>query len=186
MKNFYRLLKRFRSYCTWENLNPLNWNNSEIKMFLGAFFAIMLPIYIFIGLQPVPTADAASLPKLEIASIGLSTPVETVTLTDRQLIAPDKIAGVYTSAEHKIFILGHSSTVFKKLHQVQVGDTFAYDNVSYRITTIQTLPKSDIDMNEILQAEDRDTIIIMTCAGDPLPNQDATHRLIITALREEA
>ena len=60
MKNFWQ---RFKTCCSWENLNPLNWSNGEIKMFLGAFFAIMLPIYIFIGLQPIPTANADSLPR---------------------------------------------------------------------------------------------------------------------------
>ena len=55
MKNFWQ---RFKACCSWENLNPLNWSNGEIKMFLGAFFAIMLPIYIFIGLQPIPTISS--------------------------------------------------------------------------------------------------------------------------------
>ncbi len=36
-------------------------------------------------------------------------------------------------------------------------------------------------MTEILSGASVDTIILMTCAGDSLPNQDATHRLIITA-----
>ena len=68
-------------------------------MFLGAFFAIMLPIYIFIGLQPIPTANADSLPHLDLPSINLSTPITTITLTDgRQLISPATIAGVYEAA----------------------------------------------------------------------------------------
>lgn len=171
----------FKSCCSWENLNPLNWSNTEIKMFLGAFFAIMLPIYIFIGLQPIPNAEATSLPKLEIESINLTTPVATVELVDRQLIAPDHIAGIYNSAENKLFIIGHSSTVFKKLDQVHVDDIFSYDGITYQIQKLETIPKAEINMNKILKAEPEPTVIIMTCAGEPLADQDATHRLIITA-----
>jgi sortase (surface protein transpeptidase) len=40
-------------------------------------------------------------------------------------------------------------------------------------------------MNELLSDAPEKTVIIMTCAGDPLPNQDATHRLIITATLAE-
>ena len=36
-------------------------------------------------------------------------------------------------------------------------------------------------MEEILSPAETNTIIIMTCAGEPLPGQDATHRLIVTA-----
>lgn len=180
MQSFWQ---RLQSYCSWELLNPLNWSTYEIKMFVSAFFAIMLPVYLFIGLQPVPVANADALPRLEITSINLNTPVATVELTDRQLIAPDMIAGVYAGAENKLFIIGHSSTVFQKLDQVKVGETFTYDNVLYQVKSLETLPKADISMTNILKAEDEATIILMTCAGDPLPNQDATHRLIITATR---
>lgn len=173
----------FKKYCSWEDLNPLNWTNSEIKMFLSAFFAIMLPVYIFIGLQPIPNAEAASLPKLEIKSISLATPVAPIQLKDRRLIAPNHIAGIYSNAENKLFIIGHSSTVFKKLDQVHIGDTFSYNDITYRIQKLETIPKTEISMSEILQAESEPTIIIMTCAGEPLANQDATHRLIVTATK---
>lgn len=152
-------------------------------MFLISFFAIMLPIYIFIGLQPVPIADAASLPKLSIDSINLETPVTTSELINRELTVPDRIAGIYTNAENKLFILGHSSTVFKNLEQVQLHATIIYNDTSYTITSIETLAKSDISMLEILKPEVEETLVIMTCAGTPLPNQDATHRLIVTAVR---
>lgn len=176
---------KFSITWSWRNLNPLNWSKTEVKMFLIAFLAIMLPVYLFIGLQPAIPADAASYPQLEIPTIDLKTPVASIQLTDEhQLIAPAAIAGIYTQAENKLFIIGHSSTVFKKLDQVQLGDTFTYDTKTYRINSIETLIKSDISMRQILQPEAIETIIIMTCAGQPLPNQDATHRLIVTAVRE--
>lgn len=180
MKDF---LRKLRSYCSWHNLNPLNWSTAEIKLFVSAFFAIMLPIYIFIGLQPTPTANASSLPKLIISSINLNTPVETVELENRKLVAPATIAGVYHSAKNKIFIIGHSSTVFQNLNQVQTGEFFLYNDKFYQVQKTEQLAKADISMLEILQEEDQETIIIMTCAGTPLPNQDATHRFILTATR---
>lgn len=173
---------RFSMAWSWRNLNPLNWSKTEVKMFLISFLTIMLPVYLFIGFQPAVPADAASYPQLEIPSIGLKTPVASIELTDdHQLIAPAAIAGIYTQAENKLFIIGHSSTVFKKLNQASLGDTFVYDSKTYRINNIETLLKSDISMRKILQPEDTETVIIMTCAGTPLPDQDATHRLVITA-----
>lgn len=180
MKSFWQKLK---PYWSWENLNPLNWENSEIKMFLMSFFAIMLPIYIFIGLQPAPIANASDLPQLSIPSIDLETPVTAVNLVNHEFIVPEYIAGFYTQAENKIFLMGHSSTIFKKLDRVKVGETFTYNNTTYRIRNIETLPKSEISMTKILQAEEQETVIIMTCAGTPLPNRDATHRLIISATK---
>ena len=38
-------------------------------------------------------------------------------------------------------------------------------------------------MTEVLSSANIDTLILMTCAGDPLPNQDATHRLLVTATK---
>lgn len=173
-------LRNWRDYWSWHNLNPLNWSIREIEFFLGAFFAIMAPVFLFIGFQPAPV-DATGYPTLAIPSINLETPVTTVELVDRELIAPATIAGIYTPHNTKQFIIGHSSTVFKNLHQTQVDDTFIYNNKTYKITKMETLPKSNIDMSVILQEEPINTIIIMTCAGTPLPHQDATHRLIITA-----
>ena len=178
-----RIIGKVKSCWSWRSLNPLNWSNDEIKIFIGAFFAIMLPVYIFIGLQPTPSVDAAGYPQLEISSINLKTPVVTLELTGRQLVAPDTIAGVYSNAKNKLFVIGHSSTVFKKLEQIHVDDLIIYNNATYRVQDLKTLRKNDIDMKAILQAEEPETMIIMTCAGEPLPNQDATHRLIVTATR---
>lgn len=180
MKYFWHQVK---AYWSWENLNPLNWSNREVKLFLSSFFAIMLPIYLFIGFQPAPIANASSLPKLEISSIALETPVTAVTLVEHEFVVPSHIAGYYTEAENKIFIMGHSSTVFKNLDEVSIGDQIVYRGEKYVIQNIETLPKAEISMSKILQAEEQPTIIMMTCAGNPLPNQDATHRLIVTATK---
>mgnify|MGYP003312839861 CR=1 FL=1 len=44
--------------------------------------------------------------------------------------------------------------------------------------------KSMINMAEILQEEDKDTLVLMTCAGEDLGNGDSTHRLLVTATGE--
>lgn len=165
-------------------LNPFCWSRRAIRVFTVGFFLIMLPIYLYIGFQPVASIEALSYPELSIDSISLNTPVESITLTDRQLVSPDNIAGVYNANPGKTFIIGHSSTVFQNLYQVQIDDTFTYDDRTYRITKTEILEKSAINMQTILAPSVSDTIIIMTCAGEPLPNHDATHRFIVTAIAE--
>lgn len=168
---------------SWRNLNPLNWSQRAIRVFTAAFFTIMLPIYIFIGLQSALPAEAANYPVLKIDSIQLKTPVAPLELTNYQLIAPATIAGSYSHAANKTLIIGHSSTIFAKLDQVQMNDQFTYNNKTYQVVDITVQAKPDISMNEVLAPAEADTIIIMTCAGEPLPNQDATHRLLITATK---
>lgn len=162
-------------------LNPFCWPKRLVKVLTAAFFMIMLPIYVFIGLQPAPLVDASSYPTLEIPAIRLKTPVASLELIDRQFEVPATIAGIYQPFPNKLFIIGHSSTVFQSLDQLQLGQTLTFADETYLVTDRVTLAKSDISMNEILSNATEKTIIIMTCAGDPLPNQDATHRLIITA-----
>lgn len=171
-----------RSYFSWQALNPLNWSARTVKVVTAAFFTIMLPIYLFIGFLPSTPADALDYPHLSIPSISLDTPVATVELIDHQLTAPATIAGVYRAAPHKLFLLGHSTTVFRDLHRAELGNEFTYDGQTFRITHITTIPKAEISMSTLLKAEEHDTIVIMTCAGELLANQDATHRLIITAI----
>ena len=164
-------------------LNPFCWSKRAIRVFTSGFFFIMLPIYLYLGFQPVLPTEALGYPTLSIPEISLDTPVAPLELTDRQLIAPDNIAGIYSQNENKQLIIGHSSTVFKRLNKVESGDEFVYDGISYRIISAETFAKADIDMREILASAEQDTIIIMTCAGTPLPDHDATHRLIVTAVK---
>lgn len=166
-------------------LNPFCWSKRAIRVFTSGFFLIMLPVYLYLGLQPVLPTEALSYPTLSIPEIKLDTPVAPLELNDRQLIPPDNYAGIYSQNDNKQLIIGHSSTVFRRLDQVQLGDEFIYDGTVYQITSIKTLAKADIDMREILAPADQNTIIIMTCAGTPLPDHDATHRLIVTAVTND-
>lgn len=180
----YSALRQARNYFSWHALNPLNWSTRTVKVFVAAFFTIMLPIYLLIGFMPAVPADALNYPRLHIPSIQLDTPVATVELVDHQLTAPATIAGAYYAAPHKVFLLGHSTTVFRQLEHVQLGDHVEYDGQTYHIVQMDTPRKETISMKHLLKAETQDTIVIMTCAGELLENQDATHRLIITAVAD--
>lgn len=174
-----RIQSFFRAHSRY--LNPFCWPKRLVKVLTAAFFMIMLPIYLFIGLQPAPLVDAASYPSLEIPAIHLKTPVANVDLVDRQLAVPATIAGIYRPFRNKLFIIGHSSTVFQDLDQLKLEGTLHYDGEQYHIIDRAIVEKSAINMAELLADTPEKTLIIMTCAGEPLPDQDATHRLIITA-----
>lgn len=161
--------------------NPFSWSVRTVKIFFSAFFLIVLPIYLYVGFQSTSHVEAVSYPILEIPSISLSTPVEPLSLENHELISPATIAGSYQRFENKLFIIGHASTVFQNLNQVQEGDLISYDGNTYQIFLLETVAKSDIDMSSIIGNTPTPVMIIMTCAGTPLPGQDATHRLLVYA-----
>lgn len=161
--------------------NPFSWSTRTIKVTFSAFFLIALPIYLYVGFQPTSHVEAVSYPLLEIPSINLSTSVEPLTVENHELIPPAIIAGSYQRFENKIFIIGHASTVFQDLQHVQEGDFITYNNDTYQIFLLETLAKSDIDMSSVIGNTPTPIMIIMTCAGTPLPGQDATHRLLVYA-----
>lgn len=167
-------------------LNPLHWSGRTLRVFFVMLFMILAPFYFFSGIQPVSSIEATSYPELSIPDIGLSTPVAPLEMTEHKLIAPATIAGSYSQATNKQFIIGHSSTVFQDLNQSALYQHLYYNETEYTITAIETLVKADVNMDAVLAAADIDTLVIMTCAGTPLPEQDATHRLIITAERTQA
>lgn len=165
----------------WQKLNPLFWSKRTVRTCITIFLLIILPVYVFIGFRPATSLDYTNLPELSIDRLQLSTPVENLTLTNHQLIAPDLIAGSFSQHTNKTLIIGHSSSVFKDLSLLQLGDQFIYDSITYSIVNIDILAKADINMEAVLASAEHPTLILMTCAGDPLPNQDATHRLLLTA-----
>lgn len=153
----------------------------NIKVLLTAFYLIAVPIFVYIGLQPASATDAEAVSQLEIESIGLSTPVVVSELKNHELSVPDRVAGEYAKNDSKTLLIGHSSTVFKNLKAVNLGDEISYQGENYQVTGISKQAKENINMGEILAETSRDTIILMTCSGAPLGHDDYTHRLIITA-----
>ena len=162
------LKKRFNSKC----------------IFIGLYFVAFLA-YIIYGLQPVEAAQSYEIAdQLEIPSIALDTDVAKLQLEADGLHTPDKIVGSYTKNDNKTLLIGHSTTVFRDLDKVDLDATIIYSGQKYRVTAIDMEQKDKIDMSKLLQETDRDTLVIMTCAGKLLEKGDATHRLIITAVSQ--
>lgn len=146
-----------------------------------ALYFVAFAIYIIVGLQPAAAESLEIDTTLSIPSIQLNSDVAIAELVDYQLKTPNTIVGSFSKNPNKTLLIGHSSTVFQNIHRVTIGDSIEYDHILYTINHIETLPKADISMNQVLKAESTPTIVLMTCAGMPLSNHDASHRLIITA-----
>ena len=127
------------------------------------------------------SADASSKERLFIPSIGLVARVKDIERTGNQLIAPDTIAGAYQATNHKTVIIGHSSTIFENLKNLKIGETFTFDNNSYKVSRREILEKKYVDMEAVVAETEVKTLVLMTCHGEPLGGQDFSHRLIITA-----
>lgn len=162
------------------------------KIYLLIFATYFLATFAFItiGLQPIndpssvyATESETATGLLSIDSINLRAPVKKITLNGKTLEVPEQIAGSYSMRENKTLIIGHSSTIFSNLKDVKVGDIISYNGKNYTINTIEEKQKQDISMESILKAEEKDTLVLMTCSGTKINNTtgDHTHRLIITA-----
>lgn len=143
--------------------------------------SFLAPIYAHMSVEKVSSIEALSYPTLSITNINLETPVAGLEMVERQLKPPATIAGSYRQNENKTLIIGHSSTVFKKLEQVRLGNEIKYGDKTYIVTNVTTLEKDQVNMSSVLAPSETDTLVLMTCAGEPLPDQDATHRLLVTA-----
>ncbi len=150
-------------------------------IFVGVY-AVFLAAYIIIGLQPVSaTSTQQSFTSLVIPSIDLNTEVAKIHLKDGRLTIPDEIAGEFHTSRKNHLLLGHSTTVFRDLGNIKIGDKIYYSDNQYIVSSQKIIEKSDISMKDILRSDGSNKITLMTCAGELLDNQDATKRLIITA-----
>lgn len=153
----------------------------DVRKILGFLYVAFFAVYLIIGLTPAEAANYEISAKIEIPAINLASEVTTLSAEDHQLKTPDTIVGSFTRAKNKTFLIGHSTTVFKNLHELAVGDEIVYGGTRYHVTDVTVMEKALIDMGEILKAEDQDTLKLMTCAGEIFGNGDASHRLIVTA-----
>lgn len=155
----------------------------DFRKIVTLFYVAAFATYLILGLQPAEAIQYEISGNLNIPSIGLNSDVTSLELKDHKLDTPNTIVGSYNASANKTFLIGHSTTVFKNLNQVKVGNLIEYNGKKYRITDTKTLAKEDIDMKTLLAQETHDTLVIMTCAGKILDHQDATHRFIVTALQ---
>ena len=152
-------------------------------VFVGLYFLAFL-VYVAVGIGSTAGAkqyDVES--ELLVPAIDLSSDVTRMELEGRKLNTPDTIVGSYSNHDNKTLLIGHASTVFHDLNKVQADDLVIYHDLMYKVVSIQTFRKDEINMNQLLEAEKVDTIVLMTCAGEDLGNGDATHRLILEAVR---
>lgn len=160
--------------------NNFRLKKPKIGIIFGIIYFALIAGFTTYTFMP-KSADASSEERLFMPSIGLIAQVKDIERTGNQLIAPDEIAGAYSATNHKTVIIGHSSTVFKDLKNVKKSDEFTFDNAKFVVKEVETLPKSLVDMEEIVKETKTNTIILMTCSGEPLGGQDYSHRLIIKA-----
>ena len=152
------------------------------KIFI-ALFCLIFVVYFAYGLTPAEATYYNVSGELEIPVIGLNSDVAKVELVNNQLETPDDIVGNYSPNHNTTFLFGHSLGVFVRLNEVKLYDSIIYNGISYQVVARDMVTKSSISMNKLLAERERGTLVLMTCAGTLFENGDATHRLIITALR---
>lgn len=159
----------------------------SLKTILPVFYAVFFAVYLYIGFQPVAEAVNYEISnELIIPDINLDAPVAKLQTESNELKTPTTLVGSYSITENKTLLIGHSSSVFKNLHLVEVGDEIIYNGQTYRVVSSEIVAKESVDMERILANTKRQVLKIMTCAGELFGNGDATHRLIITAVKGES
>ena len=158
----------------------------NFKVCIAVFYAIFFAIYFIIGFQPAAEARSYEISSsLNIPSINLNTAVTEISINSGKLETPIDLVGSYSINANKTLIIGHASGIFKNLEEVKVGDEIAYNNEIYRVISSEVFEKSAVNMERILENTKRPVLKIMTCAGDLYQNGDASHRLILTAIKKD-
>lgn len=152
-------------------------------VFVVIYFSALLA-YIIYGLQPAGAIDYVVSSTLSIPKIDLYSDVTNLELKNRELKTPESIVGSFSNQPNKTLLIGHSTTVFQRLNELDLFDSIKYGDSDYQVVKISLMPKPKIIMRDLLKKADKDTLVLMTCAGTLLDNHDATHRLIITAVKQ--
>ncbi len=156
----------------------------DLRYLFVSLYMVLFVLYIVIGLQPAGAVDYDVSGYLSIPAIDLHSDVTSLDLDGNRLNTPDYIVGSYSQSSNKTLLIGHSTTVFENLHSIMLGDEIVYDNKTYTVVERYVEAKESIVMGDLMRAESRDTIVLMTCAGELLGDGDATHRLIVVAMRD--
>lgn len=151
-------------------------------VFVVLYFVCFVLYYIF-AINLADATDYIVSSHLIIPSIGLVSDVAELSLENNKLNTPDTIVGSYNNVESKTLLIGHSSSVFTKLDDVAVNDSIIYNNYDYTVVSRSIVELESIDMAKLLESSPRDTIVLMTCAGQVFEDGSATHRLILFAVR---
>ena len=146
-----------------------------------SFLLVYLTVFVAVGLSPAGASEPIVSAQLSVPSIGLESGVVALQLNDRSLETPADLVGSYSRSPNKTLLIGHSSTVFRDLDNVNLGDSILYNNTYYLVSKISVMARDEINMRRLLSRAEKDTLVLMTCTGDDLGGGDATHRLIMTA-----
>lgn len=154
-------------------------SNLRRNVLIGYFLSFF--VFLLTGLSSAGAIEYEISTQIEIPAINLTSDVTEIELKENKLETPDLIVGSFASATNKTFLVGHSSTVFQRLKEINLGDEIKYSDKKYVVKNTTVLAKAEISMCELLKSSEVDTLVIMTCSGEDLGNGDATHRLIVTA-----
>ena len=163
-------------------LNPFTWTRRTIlAVFLG-LLSLALPPYL-LGLSAFASTINPTDATLKIPAIGIFAPVSPATIENNQPLTPDRQVASLTDG-NKIFLYAHSTTAFKRLDQISIGDQIAYSTdsatLTFTVTNINTLDLADVSMANLTASTKEPSIILMTCAGAKI-GDDYVERLIVTA-----
>ena len=92
------------------------------------------------------------------------------------VLAHNKILAAQLCSEFKEFFPDNAVEYFVSYYDYYQPEAYVPSKDVY-------IEKDAIDMNELLAPEDKETLVIMTCAGTLLGDGDATHRILITATK---
>ncbi len=154
------------------------------RVVFTAFTVLLTIVYVVVGIAPAEAANYEISTTLSIPAIGLESEVARMGVEGNRLNVPATIVGEFSENENKTLLIGHATTVFTRLWKVPLGAKIKYNDKVYKVYKIEKLKKSEISMNAVLAPAEKDTIIIMTCAGTLYDSGDASHRLMISAAAE--
>lgn len=154
----------------------------DFRKIFGILYVTTFLVYLIAGFIPAGATTPEISEALVIPSIHLASGVTNVSLVDHKLDTPDTVVGSYQPTENKTFLIGHSTTAFSNLKNIDIGDYLYYGGLKYRVVKTSLQKKSDVDMKKILADTDIKTVVMMTCAGELVGGGDATHRFIVTAV----
>ena len=112
-----------------------NWARKKVVFFACLVFAIGVFTVLYFGMKTEFSGKALAYAKeasissgeLLIPSISLSSPVSDTELKGRTLDVPNYIVGKYAIHKNKELLMGHSSTVFQNLSEIEDGDEIIYN-----------------------------------------------------------
>ena len=81
---------------------------------------------------------------------------------------------------NKTLMMAHAATGFSTLKEIRVGDEIEYLDGNFVVVGMEYRKVEEISMREILKSEEKEEMVLMTCAGEEREGK-YTERLIVWA-----